>query len=168
MLVSNLAYSDYVGRLSIGRVMAGSVKKNQKVIRRGVDAAGNPKNENFTVTSVLTFEGLKQVETPELMAGDIGLISGSEQMEIGDTVAGNEEVPTLPRIYVETPTIGMIFSVNTSPLSGKEGEAIQSRKLRDRLLREVRNNVALRFEDTALPDQFRVLGRGELQFAILV
>src|SRR5206468_10612696 len=92
----------------------------------------------------------------------------NEEMEIGDMVAGSESVTLMPRITIEKPTLGMIFSVNTSPLSGKEGEAIQSRKLRDRLIREVRQNVALRLEETATNDQFRVLGRGELQFAILI
>jgi GTP-binding protein len=96
------------------------------------------------------------------------VVAGNENTEIGDTLAGSDAVAALPRILVEKPTLGMIFSVNTSPLSGQEGEAIQSRKLRDRLLREVRQNVALRLEETSQNDQFRVLGRGELQFAILI
>jgi GTP-binding protein len=168
MLISNLSYSDYVGRLAIGKMSAGAVKKGQRLIRYGVDAAGNPKNETFSVTSLYTYEGLKQVEVDILGSGDIGVIAGTEVVEIGDTFAGSDSVKPLPRITVEKPTLGMIFSVNTSPLSGKEGEAIQSRKLRDRLVREVRNNVALRLEETATNDQFRVLGRGELQFAILI
>jgi GTP-binding protein len=168
MLVSNLSYSDYVGRLGIGRVFAGSVKKGQRIIRRGVDAAGNAVNENFSATQIFTYEGLRQTEVDELVAGDIGVVAGSEKSEIGDTLVGSDAMSPLPRIIVEKPTLGMIFSVNTSPLSGKEGEAIQSRKLRDRLLREVRQNVALRMEDTAQSDQYRVLGRGELQFAILI
>lgn len=168
MLISNLSYSDYVGRLGIGRVLSGTVKKGQRVIRRGVDFQNQPANENFSVTQLYTYEGLKQTEVEELSAGDIGVIAGSEKSEIGDTIVGSEELSPLPRIIVEKPTLGMIFSVNTSPLSGKEGEAIQSRKLRDRLLREVRQNVALRMEDTQQGDQFRVLGRGELQFAILI
>ncbi len=168
ILVSNLSYSDYVGRLAIGRVMAGSVKKGQRVIRRGVDAAGAAVNESFNVSQLYTYEGLRQTEVELLSAGDIGVIAGSEKFEIGDSVVGNEATSPLPRIVVEKPTLGMIFSVNTSPLSGKEGEAIMSRKLRDRLLREVRTNVALRMEETSQPDQFRVLGRGELQFAILI
>jgi len=168
MMVSNLSYSDYVGRLAIGRVLGGMVKKNQRIIRRGVDEAGNAKNENFTVTQLYTYEGLKMTEVTELSCGDIGVIAGTEFSEIGDTFVGNETMSPLPRIMVEKPTLGMIFSVNTSPLSGREGEAIQSRKLRDRLLREVRTNVALRLEETATSDQFRLLGRGELQFAILI
>jgi len=168
MLVSNLSHSEYVGRLAIGRVMSGSVKKGQKMVRQGVTAEGAPLNQNFTITQVFTFEGLRQTEVPELQAGDIGVISGNEGVEIGDTVSSNPDLAPLPRIIVEKPTLAMLFSVSTSPLSGQEGEAIQSRKLRERLLKEVRHNVALRFEETATSDQFRVLGRGELQFAILI
>jgi GTP-binding protein len=167
-LISNLSYSEYVGRLAIGRVVSGSVKKNQRLIRRGIDEQGNPVNETFSVSQLYTYEGLKQVEVNEVLAGDIGVIAGNEKVEIGDSLLSSESDVALPRIYVEKPTLGMIFSVNTSPLSGKEGEAIQSRKLRDRLIREVRQNVALRLEETATNDQFRVLGRGELQFAILI
>ncbi len=168
MLISNLAYSDYVGRLSIGRIVSGKVKKGQRVIRRGVNAEGQPSQEGFNITRVAVFEGLRQEEVLEVEEGDICVVAGTELSEIGDTLVSSEAVAALPRITVEKPTIAMIFSVNTSPLAGKEGEAIQSRKLRERLLREVRNNVALRFEETPLPDQFRVLGRGELQFAILI
>jgi GTP-binding protein len=163
MLISNLSYSDYVGRLAIGRITAGSVKRNQRVLRRG-----DGKDYAFTVARLYTYEGLKMVEVEELHAGDIGVVAGSEEIEIGDTITADASIAALPRIVVEKPTLGMIFSVNTSPLSGKEGEAIQSRKFRERLLKEVRTNVALRFEETAQNDQFRVLGRGELQFAILI
>lgn len=138
------------------------------MIRRGIDAAGNSVNENFSISRIYTYEGLQQAEVEEIGAGDIGVIAGSEHTEIGDTIVGSDALAPLPRIVVEKPTLGMIFSVNTSPLSGQEGEAIQSRKLRDRLIRECRTNVALRFEETATNDQFRVLGRGELQFAILI
>ncbi len=168
MMVSNLAYNDYVGRLAIGRSLSGSVKKNDKILRHGVDAAGNPMKQTFTVTQVQTYRGLASVDVPELMAGDIGIVAGNEEVEIGDTITSDLTSEPMTRIQVEPPTLAMIFSVNTSPLSGQEGEAIQSRKLRDRLLREVRNNVALRFEETELPDQFRIKGRGELQFAILI
>jgi GTP-binding protein len=168
MLISNLSYSDYVGRLAIGRVQTGSVRKNQRILRRGVNEQGQPVTETFTVTQLFTYEGLKQSEVEELTAGDIGVVAGSEKVEIGDSLVGQDTQEALPRIHVEKPTLGMIFSVNTSPLSGKEGEAIQSRKLRDRLIREVRTNVALRLEETETNDQFRVLGRGELQFAILI
>ncbi len=168
LLVSNLSYSEFVGRLAIGRVISGSVKKNTKMVRQGVNADGSPLNQSFTVTQVFTYVGLKQQEVPEVQAGDIAVIAGNEGVEIGDTVSAAAEMAPLPRIIVEKPTLAMLFSVNTSPLSGQEGEAIQSRKLRERLLKEVRHNVALRFEEAETSDQFRVLGRGELQFAILI
>jgi GTP-binding protein len=169
MMVSNLSYSEYVGRLAIGRVTSGTVKKNQKFFRQGIHSVtGAPITEQFTVTQVSTYVGLKQTEVPELFAGDIGVIAGNEGVEIGDTISSTNDAPPLPRIIVEKPTLAMLFSVNTSPLSGQEGEAIQSRKLRERLLKEVRHNVALRFEDVETSDQFRILGRGELQFAILI
>jgi GTP-binding protein len=168
MLVSNLGYSDYVGRLAIGRLTSGKATRNQRIFRMGVDAAGNPIRQGFVVNRVYVFDGLEQKEVNEAEAGDIGVIAGCEAAEIGDTFAGTETVQAMTRISVEKPTLGMLFSVNTSPLSGKEGEAIMSRKLRERLLREVRANVAMSFEETSAPDQFRVLGRGELQFAILI
>jgi GTP-binding protein len=168
LLVSNLSYSEFVGRLAIGRVISGSVKKNTKMVRQGVNPDGSPLNQNFTVTQVFTYVGLKQQEVAEVQAGDIAVIAGNEGVEIGDTVSATAEMAPLPRIIVEKPTLAMLFSVNTSPLSGQEGEAIQSRKLRERLLKEVRHNVALRFEEAETSDQFRVLGRGELQFAILI
>ena len=168
MLVSNLSYSDFVGRLAIGRVTSGKIKKGQRVYRLGQTESGEQLRENFAITKVQVFEGLKLTEVDETSAGEISVISGTESFEIGDTVTSNEAGKALPRIIVEKPTLAMIFSVNTSPFSGREGEAVQSRKLRDRLLKEVRHNVALKFEPTDLPDQFRVLGRGELQFAILI
>jgi GTP-binding protein len=171
MLISNLSYSDYVGRLAIGKIFAGVCKKNDSIIRKGVQEVANgfePVDQKLTVSAVLTYDGLKQQEVSEITAGDIGVVAGLDTFEIGDTLVGNASVPALHRITVEKPTLGMIFSVNTSPLAGKEGEAIQSRKLKDRLLKEVRQNVALRFEEMETTDQFRVLGRGELQFAILI
>jgi GTP-binding protein len=168
MMISNLAYSDYVGRLAVGRILSGGIRKNQKMIRRGIRENGSEQNESFTVTQLYTFEGLKQTAADALTAGDIGLIAGVETFEIGDTIVSDLSVSALPRIDVEKPTIGMLFSVNTSPFAGQEGEPLQSRKLRERLFREIRQNVALRMEETDVPDQFRVLGRGELQFAILI
>ena len=168
MLVANLSYSDYVGRLCIGRVVSGSVKKNQKFFRQGLNLDGSPLTQQFTVTKVFTYVGLKQTEVEDVQAGDIVVLAGNEGVEIGDTISSTSTIQPLPRIIVEKPTLAMLFSVNTSPLSGQEGEAIQSRKLRERLLKEVRHNVALRFEEADTSDQFRVLGRGELQFAILI
>ncbi len=168
MSVANLGWSDFVGRLAIGRILSGSVTAGQKIIRRGVTEAGAAFNESFNVLKLFTYQGLQQVETKEITAGDIGVLAGTDDFQIGDTLVSGENVPALERIEVEKPTLAMIFSVNTSPFSGREGEAVQSRKLRERLLREARMNVAIRFSDTELPDQFRVLGRGELQFAIMI
>jgi GTP-binding protein len=168
MLVSNLDYSEWVGQLAVGRVLSGNVKKGDKLFCKSVNVEGQPTTRSFSVTKVLSFSGLRQVEVDTLEAGDIGLVSGLEEVQIGDTLVANESQQAMSRIKVEAPTLGMIFSINTSPLAGQEGEAVQSRKLRDRLLRSVRYNVALRFEDAGTSDQFRILGRGELQFAILI
>ncbi len=168
MLISNLSYNDFVGQLGIGRVFSGRVRRNQPAVRRGVDDKDQQLDENFVATKVYTYDGLKQVEVDELQAGDIGLVAGCPNYQIGDTLTATRDVPIIPRVSVEPPTLAMIFSINTSPISGQEGDAIQSRKLRDRLVRETRMNVALKFEETDQPDQFRVLGRGELQFAVLI
>lgn len=167
LLVSNIAYSDYLGNLALGRISCGTVRKGQQILRHGLNDAGQPIAQRFQVAKLLTYEGMKQVETESIEAGDIGLISGSEVLEIGDTLSGLNG-KALPRIQVEEPTMRMIFSINTTPNSGREGKAIQSRELRMRLANEVRGNVALRLEDTETADQYYILGRGELQFGILI
>jgi GTP-binding protein len=168
MAVANIGWSDFVGRLAIGRIRSGSLEVGQRAYRLGVNAKGEPITEGFNVSKLFRYSGLVQTEVKTLEAGDVGVVAGSESFEIGDTVAGDETVARLPRIEVNKPTLAMIFSVNTSPFSGRDGEAVQSRKLRERLLREVRHNVAVKFEETDSPDQFRILGRGELQFAIMI
>ena len=168
MLVSNLDYGEFVGQLAVGRVLSGQIKKNQKVFCKSVDDKDNEVIKNFNAMKIFTYSGLQKAEVETLEAGDIGLIAGYEDFQIGDTLVEDMEQAALPRLKVEAPTIGMIFSINTSPLSGQEGEAVQSRKLRERLLRAIRYNVALKFKDGDTPDQFRILGRGELQFAILI
>lgn len=168
MAVANLGWSDFVGRLAIGRIMSGSLEVGQRAYRHGVNEKGEPIIEGFNVTKLFRYSGLTQVEVKRLEAGDVGVVAGSESFQIGDTVGGAENTARLPRIEVNKPTLAMVFSVNTSPFSGRDGDAVQSRKLRERLLREVRHNVAVRFEETDSPDQFRMLGRGELQFAILI
>lgn len=167
MLISNIGWSDFVGRLAIGRIISGRITQNQKLFRKGVDEKGEI-TQGFNAIKLFRYQGLLQAEAKELDAGDVGVIAGSEEYQIGDTIVSEESTPALPRIEVNKPTLAMIFSVNTSPFSGREGEAVQSRKLRERLLREVRHNVAIKFEETDQPDQFRILGRGELQFAILI
>lgn len=168
MSVANLGWSDFVGRLAIGRVLSGVASPNQKLQRRGVKESGEDITQPFSAVKMFTYQGMQQVETKELTAGDVGVIAGTDDFQIGDTIVGGDQVASLPRIEVEKPTLAMVFSVNTAPFSGQEGEAVQSRKLRERLLREARMNVAVRFEETEVPDQFRMLGRGELQFAIMI
>lgn len=169
MMVTNLGYSDYVGRLSIGRIRSGSVKAGQRLHRLGIHPDTKmPLKDSFTVSKIFRYSGLEQVESLVAEAGEVVVIAGSDNFSIGDTITDNPEAPALERLIIEEPTLAMIFSVNTAPFSGKDGEAIQSRKLRERIEREVRQNVALKFEETEQPDQFRVLGRGELQFAILI
>ncbi len=168
MMTTNLGWSDFVGRLAIGKVLSGSIRPGLRIQRRGLNEEGQEVKESFSVTKLFSYSGLKQTEAPEIQAGDIAVVAGSEDFQIGDTLAEGDQIPTLPRLEIDPPTLAMIFSVNTSPFSGREGEAVQSRKLRERLQKEVLQNVAIRFEETEQPDQFRILGRGELQFAILI
>jgi GTP-binding protein len=168
MLISNIGWNDFVGRLAIGRITAGQVKPNDQLYRRGVNSKDEPINEKFKTLKVFTYNGLKQVDSELVDAGDIVAVAGSDDFQIGDTITQDLETPPLERIHVTPPTLAMVFSVNTSPFSGRDGEAVQSRKLRERLLREVRHNVAIKFGETEVPDQFRIFGRGELQFSILI
>lgn len=167
LLVTNVAYSDYVGYLAVGRVVSGTVKQNDTLFRYTVDAQGKEIKEKFLAQKLFVFDGLRQKPCESIEMGDIGLIAGGSEYMIGDTV-GSEGCEVLPRISVEEPTMRMIFSVNTSPNSGTNGKAIQSRELRDRLIREIRNNVALKMDPTDEQDQFYLLGRGELQFSIII
>ncbi|MBC7660282.1 MAG: GTP-binding protein [Chitinophagaceae bacterium] len=167
LLVSNIAYSDYLGNLALGRLASGKAKKGQELLRHGINEKGEPVTQKFQISRLLSYEGMKQIEVDEIIAGDIGLIAGCEVLEIGDTLSGVNG-KALPRISVEEPTMRMIFSINTTPNSGREGKPLQSRDLRNRLLNEIRSNVALRLEDTEQADQYYLLGRGELQFGILI
>jgi GTP-binding protein len=154
MMVTNIAYSDYLGSLALGRIMTGTLRMGQTAYRFGVNAKGEAFKQKFQVTKLLTYLGLKQVEVQSIEAGDIGLVAGCEDYEIGDTI-GDETSTALERIKVEEPTMRMIFSINSTPNSGRDGKAIQSRELRERLLREVRNNVALRLHDTDTSDHIQ-------------
>ena len=168
IVINNIDHDDYVGRLAIGRITAGTIKANQQV---GI-IKENAKNKAY-IKVLTTFEGLKRTTTQEATAGEIIAIAGIEDIDVGDTVVDVSEgweSRALPRIKVEQPTIKMRIGVNTSPFAGKckTSKYLTSRQLRERLVREVRKNLALRFEDTESPDTFTVLGRGELQLAILV
>lgn len=166
--LSNIAWSNYVGQLSIGRIVQGKVSVGQQIFRKYYLEDGSVKAQKFQVSKLFRFVGMAQVEVNELTAGDIGVLAGCDEVRIGDTLTGTQDVDPFPKIEVQAPTIKMCFSINTGPMSGKEGEAIQSRKLGDRLERECRANVAFQLEPGDSTDQFYMCGRGELQFAILI
>src|SRR5215468_1330764 len=164
MLVANLDYNDYVGRLAIGRIFNGSVAVGDQIAVVGFDG----QLRKTKVTQLYSFEGLRQAPIETASAGEIVAIAGVEDINIGDTLTSATEPRPLPRIRVDEPTISMIFSVNTSPFAGREGKFVTSRQIRARLDKETLGNVAIRVEETDSPDSFKVSGRGELQLAILI
>ncbi len=164
MLVADLGYSDYLGRLAIGRVASGQVKESDQLVCVGED--GQPRT--LRVTRLQSYEGPRLVPIDGAVAGDIVVLSGLEKVTIGDTICTEKDAEPLPRIRVDEPTVSMTFTINTSPLAGLEGDIVQSGKIKDRLYRETLNNVAMRVEDTEDKDAFLVKGRGEFQMAILV
>lgn len=163
ILVTNIDYDNYVGRLAIGRIFSGTVKAGDNVAM----IKGDGETSKTKVLTLYTFQGLDRIATEEASAGEIIALAGIEGINIGDTIADAENPRALPRIKVDEPTISMVFSVNTSPFSGKEGRYVTSRKLRERLEKELLYNVAVKvdFDET---DSFKVMGRGELQLAIMI
>src|SRR5216117_1567006 len=161
---NNLGYDDYVGRLAIGRVVAGELAAGGEYVLCRNDGSQAP----CKLTRVYAWEGLKRVEVERALAGDIVAVAGIEDIHIGETIADRERPAPLPPIRIDEPTIAMLFGVNTSPWAGRSGSRVTSRKLRERLWQESRRNVSLRVEETGATDAFRVLGRGELQLAILI
>jgi GTP-binding protein len=163
-LVTNLQHSDYVGRIAVGKVVNGTLKKGPGVALLKPD--GTRRETSLSV--VYTYEGLNRVEQDEVHAGDIAAVAGVEDIFIGDTLGDPADPRPLPAITVEEPTISMVFSVNTSPLAGKEGRYLTSRHIKERLDKELLYNVSLRVEQAENRDSFRVSARGELQLAVLV
>ncbi len=163
-LITSLAYDDYVGRLAIGRIFSGSVKKAQEISRIRIDGGV----ESAKVTVLYGYDGLARTEIAEAGPGDIVAIAGLSEVAIGETLSSIENPQALPQIRVEEPTIAMVFSINNSPMSGREGTHVTSRKLKDRLAKELLTNVAIRVEETDSADAMKVSGRGELQLAILI
>ena len=164
MLVSNLDSSDYLGRIAIGRIFNGRVKVGDPIVVMKLDASAL----ETRVTKLYAFEGLKRIEIDAAGAGDIVCLTGIEDITIGESITDPEHRLAIPPIAVDEPTVSMVFGVNTSPMAGRDGQYVTSRHLRERLQRELLGNVSLRIEDTDTPEQVKVLGRGELQLAILI
>ncbi len=163
ILVTNINYNEYVGRLAVGRVFSGTIRIGDNVAVINVDGD----SIKTKITSIYTFQGLDRKEASEVSVGDIVALAGIEGINIGDTITDIENPRPLARIKVDEPTISMVFSVNTSPFAGKDGKYVTSRNLRERLEKELLYNVSIKvdFENT---DSFKVMGRGELQLAILI
>jgi GTP-binding protein len=164
VLVTNLDYSDYFGRIAICRVFQGTLKQGDEVNVSKRDGS----LQKTKITKLFTFSGLKRIETTETEIGDIVAVAGVEGITIGETITGVENPAPLPLIVIDEPTIAIQFSVNNSPFAGREGQYVTSRNLRERLQTELLTNVSIRVEETDSPDTFKVLGRGELQLAILI
>ncbi|KAB7623683.1 translational GTPase TypA [Alkalilimnicola sp. S0819] len=162
--VSSLDYNSYVGVIGIGRVKRGRVKSNTPVI--AIDRDG--KQRNGRILQVLGFLGLDRVEVDEAQAGDIIAFTGMDELNISDTLCSPQQPEALPPLTVDEPTVTMTFQVNTSPMAGRDGKFVTSRQIRERLMRELVHNVALRVEETEDPDKFKVSGRGELHLSILI
>lgn len=163
VLVSNIMYSSFVGRMAVGKVRAGSVKVGDEVLAA---QEGGPRK--FRVTALFQYHVNQTVAVPEISAGDIAIIAGLDDINIGDTITSALEPMPLPRIRVEEPTVGMIFSVNDGPFAGREGKKVTSRQILERLEKELLSNVAIRLERTESNEAFKVIGRGELQLGVLI
>ena len=164
MQVISLDYNTYTGVIGIGRIQRGTVKPNQPLVivnREGVE-------RKCRMLQVYGFHGLERIEVQEARAGDIIAFAGIEKLEISDTICSPEKIETLPPLTVDEPTVSMTFQVNNSPFAGREGKYVTTRQIRDRLEKELQHNVALKVEDTADPDKFKVSGRGELHLSVLI
>jgi len=164
ILVANLDYSDYLGRLAIARVFNGTLRTGEDVAIAKRDGSLQPTK----ITKLFSFSGLKRIDIDETELGDIVAVAGVEGINIGETITNVENPAPLPVITIDEPTIAMQFMVNTSPFAGREGQYVTSRNLRERLEKELLTNVSLRVEDADSTDSFKVMGRGELQLAILI
>lgn len=164
LLVANLDYNDYVGRLAIGRIFSGEIKIGDQIAVVKPDRS----IQKTRVSQLYAFEGLKRESVERASFGEIVALAGIENIHIGDTITSFDNPQPLPSIAVDEPTIAMIFGVNNSPFAGREGKYVTSRQIKERLDKELLGNVAIRVEETEAPDQFKVSGRGELQLAILI
>ncbi len=164
VLVANLDSSDYLGRIAIGRIVNGRVAVGDQIAVSKLDGA----IEHTKVTKLYVFDGLGRTEITEAAAGDIICLAGIDDITIGETITDPEDPQPIVPLHIDEPTVSMVFGVNTSPLSGREGRYVTSRNLRDRLDRELVGNVSIRVEATDSPEQMKVIGRGELQLSILI
>ncbi len=164
ILVANLDYSDYLGRLAIARVFNGTMFTGEDVAIAKLDGSLH----KTKITKLFSFSGLKRTDITETTLGDIVAVAGVEGITIGETITDAENPAPLPHIAIDEPTIAMLFTVNTSPFAGREGTYVTSRNLRERLIKELLTNVSLRMEETDSTDSFVVMGRGELQLSILI
>ena len=164
ILFSSLDYDDYIGRIGVGRVERGRIKRNEQVVLCKTDG----ERENVKVSKLYQFEGLKRVEVEEASLGDLVCVSGIADLNIGETACDPLHLEPLPFVKIDEPTISMNFIVNNSPFAGQEGKFVTSRNLRDRLFKEVETNVSMRVEETDTTDTFKVSGRGELHLSILI
>ena len=164
VLFSSLDYDDYIGRIGVGRVERGCIKRNEPVVLCKTDG----RRENCKISRLYQFEGLKRVEVEEAAVGDLICVSGIADLNIGETICDPSCVEPLPFVKIDEPTISMNFMVNDSPFAGQDGKFVTSRNLRDRLFKEVETNVSMRVEETDSTDCFKVSGRGELHLSILI
>jgi len=164
ILVANLDYSDYLGRLAIARVFNGTLRTGEEVGIAKLEGS----LERVKITKLFSFSGLKRVDIEGTELGDIVAVAGVTGITIGETITGAEDPAPLPHIVIDEPTIAMQFTVNTSPFAGREGQFVTSRNLRERLDKELLTNVSIRVEESGSPDSFKVMGRGELQLSILI
>ena len=162
--MANLDYSDYLGRIAIARVFNGTMFTGEDVAIAKLDGTFH----KTKITKLFSFSGLKRTDCTETELGDIVAVAGVEGITIGETITDVENPAPLPPIVIDEPTIGMLFTINTSPFAGRDGQYVTSRHLRDRLQKELLTNVSLRVEDSDSTDSFKVLGRGELQLSILL
>jgi GTP-binding protein len=165
-IVTNLDASDYLGRLAIGRVVQGTLRRGEQVALCEEDEGQAPLKRKLT--QLMSFSGIGRLEVDDISAGDLFVVAGFPEVEIGDTLADPANPKPLPRLTVDEPVLRMTFGVNTSPLAGKEGTYLTSRHLRERLDREVLGNVSIKVDQTSSPDVIEVAGRGELQLAVLI
>ncbi len=164
MLVTLMDYNDFVGQIGIGRIVNGTIKVGEQVALVKRDGS----IQNHKVTQLYGFEGLSRIAQTEAQAGEMIALAGIPDIRVGETIASAENPQGLPYVEIDEPTISMMFMVNAGPFAGQDGKHVQSRRIRERLMKELQHNVALRVEDTETPDAFKVSGRGELHLSVLI